>query len=82
MMYRAVLFWVNMVIRLVLWGGLLILGFWIWSRGVDGFMDDVGGLFEHWTGEYEKYGGEIKKFQQQQEGQIRMKTEQKRRGWR
>ncbi|KAF2833231.1 hypothetical protein CC86DRAFT_365182 [Ophiobolus disseminans] len=82
MMYRAVIFWVNMVIRLVFWGSIVVLGLWVWNRGVDGFVDDISGLFEYWTGEYEKYSGEVKKFQQQEKGQIRMKTEQKRRGWR
>jgi hypothetical protein len=82
MMYRAVMFWVNMVLRLVFWGSILLLGFWVWNRGVDGFVDDISGLMQHWTGEYEKYSGEIKKFQEQKEGQIRNKAAQRQRGWR
>jgi hypothetical protein len=82
MMYRAVMFWVNMVLRLVFWGSILLLGFWVWNRGVDGFVDDISGLLQHWTGEYEKYSGEIKKFQEQKEGQIRNKAAQRQRGWR
>jgi len=82
MMYRMVMFWVNMVVRLVFWGSFVILGLWVWNRGVDGFLDDLSGLFEYWTGEYEKYSGEVKHFQQQQKGQIKMKADQKRRGWR
>ncbi|KAH8731172.1 nuclear pore assembly and biogenesis-domain-containing protein, partial [Phaeosphaeriaceae sp. PMI808] len=82
MMYRAVLFWINMAIRLALWGGLLVLGTWIWSRGVDGFIEDVSGMVEHWSGEYEKYSEEVKSFREQDRAQIRMKAETKRRGWR
>lgn len=82
MMYRAVMFWVNMVLRLVLWGSVVVLGLWVWNRGLDGFVDDVSGLMEYWGGEYEKYSGEVKKFQEQKEGQIRMKAEQRKRGWR
>jgi hypothetical protein len=81
MMYRAVMFWVNMALRLVFWGAIVVLGMWVWNRGVDGFVDDVGGLMEYWTGQYEKYSGEVKVVKEQKEGQIRMKAEQKRR-WR
>jgi hypothetical protein len=81
MMYRAVMFWVNMALRLVFWGAIVVLGMWVWNRGVDGFVDDVGGLMEYWTGQYEKYSGEVKMVKEQKEGQIRMKAEQKRR-WR
>jgi hypothetical protein len=81
MMYRAVMFWVNMALRLVFWGAIVMLGMWLWNRGVDGFVDDVGGLVEYWTGQYEKYSGEVKMAKEQKEGQIRMKAEQQRR-WR
>lgn len=82
MMYRAVIFWVNMAVRLVFWGGIVVLGLWVWNRGVDGFVDDVSGLMEYWTGQYEKYSGEVKMFQEQKEAQIRMKAQPKKRGWR
>lgn len=81
MMYRAVMFWINMAIRLVLWGSIILLGLWVWNRGVDGFVDDVSGLVQHWTGEYEKYTGEVKKYREQNDNQIRMKANQ-RQGWR
>jgi hypothetical protein len=83
MMYRAVIFWVNLVLRLIFWGGAVVLGFWIYQRGPDGFIEDVTDLGHKWWGEYEKYSGEVKAFQQQQEHQVRMKAGQKqKRGWR
>ncbi|RYO29253.1 hypothetical protein AA0111_g6279 [Alternaria arborescens] len=33
MMYRAVIFWVNLALRLVFWGGILVVGFWVYNRG-------------------------------------------------
>jgi hypothetical protein len=83
MMYRAVMFWVNMAIRLVFWGALIVLGFWVWNRGIDGFVDDVSGLGEHWMGQYQKYSDEVKMFKGEKEEQIRVKAVQnKRGGWR
>lgn len=84
MMYRAVLFWVNMVFRLVLWGGIGLIGLWVYNRGVDGFVQDVQELATKWAGEYEKYSGEVKQYQQAQEAQIRMQAKQQggKRGWR
>lgn len=81
MAYRAVMFWVNMVIRLVIWGSIVVLGMWIWNRGPEGFYEDICGLGEFWMGEYEKYSGEVKSFREQEQGQINMKAEQRRRGW-
>lgn len=82
MAYRAVMFWVNMLIRLVFWGAIVVVGMWVWNRGIDGFVEDVGGLFDFWSGEYERYSGEVKGWQEREKGQIRMKAEQKRKGWR
>lgn len=82
MMYRAVMFWINMALRLVFWGAIAVLGLWIWNRGVDGFVEDVSGLGEYWVGEYEKYSGEVKKFQGQKEEQIRVQAHKRGRGWR
>ena len=44
MMYRAVIFWVNLALRLVFWGGILVVGFWVYNRGPEGFVEDVQGL--------------------------------------
>jgi hypothetical protein len=82
MMYRAVMFWVNMVIRLVFWGSIVVLGMWVYNRGVDGFVDDISGLVEYWSGEYDKYSGEVRRFKESDQEQIQIKAEQRRRGWR
>lgn len=84
MMYRAVLFWVSLVFRLVLWGGLGLIGLWVYNRGVDGFVQDVQDLAQRWAGEYEKYSGEVRRYQQDQEAQIRLQAKQQGggRGWR
>lgn len=84
MMYRAVLFWVNLVFRLILWGGIAVIGLWIYNRGPDGFVNDVQDLVHTWAGEYEKYSSEVKRFQQDQEAQIRLQAKKQggRKGWR
>lgn len=82
MAYRAVMFWVNMLLRLVFWGAIVVLGMWVYNRGVDGFVEDISGLVEYWMGEYEKYSGEVKGFRERERSQINVKAEQRRRGWR
>lgn len=81
MMYRAVLFWVKLVFRLAVLGAIMVLGLWMYNRGVDGFIEDVQALGEKWAGDYEKYTGEVKKYQAQKEAQIRMQAANKGRGW-
>ncbi|KAF2472276.1 uncharacterized protein BDR25DRAFT_303001 [Lindgomyces ingoldianus] len=67
MAYRAVMFWVKLIFRLVVWGSVAGIALWVWQRGPDGFVDDVQGLFEFWQERYEEYAGEVKRFQKQQE---------------
>jgi len=83
MLYRTVMFWVRLVFRLAFWAAIVGVGFWVAKRGPEGFVEDVQGLAEYWVAEYHRYSTEIKGFQQQNEGQIRMKAQkQKKRGWR
>ncbi|KAF2856116.1 hypothetical protein T440DRAFT_438803 [Plenodomus tracheiphilus IPT5] len=82
MLYRAVLFWINLALRLVFWGAVVGLGVWVWSRGPEGFVQDVQGLGEYWVGEYRRYSGEVEGFRRQKEEQIRMQAARKGRGWR
>lgn len=81
MMYQLVLFWFNMAKRLVVYGTILVLGLWVYNRGPEGFIEDVSGLAEYWMGEYEKYSTEVKGFRELEKSQIKMKAEQRRRGW-
>jgi hypothetical protein len=84
-MYRAVIFWVKLALQMVLWGGILVVGLWVYNRGLEGFVEDAQGLIEYWLGQYEMYSQEVKGFQQQKESQIRMKAsaqQQNGKGWR
>ncbi|CBX92596.1 hypothetical protein IAQ61_006016 [Plenodomus lingam] len=84
MMYRAVLFWINLALRLAFWGGVLALGMWVWTRGPEGFVEDVTGLTEYWLAEYRRFSGEVEGFRRQKEEQIRLQAARKGagRGWR
>lgn len=82
MLYRAVLFWINLALRLAFWGGILALGMWVWTRGPEGFVEDVTDLGEYWMGEYQRYSGEVAGFKRQKEEQIRLQAAKKGRGWR
>ncbi|KAF2706837.1 hypothetical protein K504DRAFT_459258 [Pleomassaria siparia CBS 279.74] len=74
MAYRAVMFWVTLALRLAVWGVVGLVGFWIYTRGLDGFTEDVQDWAQYWSGEYDRYSSEVKRFQKQQEGKIRSKT--------
>jgi hypothetical protein len=74
MAYRAIMFWVYLVFRLAFWIAIGLTGYWVYTRGVDGFVEDVTGLAEYWSGEYEKYSGEVKRYKGMQEGRLRAQT--------
>ncbi|KAH5988565.1 hypothetical protein HBI82_204080 [Parastagonospora nodorum] len=82
MMYRAVMFWINMFIRIAIWGSVLVVGLWVYNRGPEGFVEDVSGLAEFWMGEFQKYTGEVKEYRESEKSQIKMKAEQRKKGWR
>ena len=71
MAYRAVLFWVKLVVRLVIWGSLAAMALWIWTRGADGFVEDVQHLIGYWLGEYERFKDEAKGWQSYEEAKVR-----------
>ena len=77
------MFWVYLVFRLAFWIMIGLTGYWVYKRGVDGFVEDVTGLAEYWSGEYERYSGEAKRFKGMQEGKLRAKTRTPKRqtGW-
>lgn len=66
------MFWIHLVLRLMFWGAIISVGLWVYGRGLDGFTEDVQDLAEYWTAEYQKYSGEVKRFQTMKENQIRM----------
>lgn len=53
MAWQALMFWVRLARRVVFWGGLAALGFWLYNRGVDGAVDDAGQWANVWSKEYE-----------------------------
>ncbi len=52
MAWRAMVFWLNLAAKIVFWGSMVMLVTWIWTRGPDGFMDDVKDLVVFWSKEY------------------------------
>ncbi|KAF2733189.1 hypothetical protein EJ04DRAFT_535620 [Polyplosphaeria fusca] len=85
MAYRAVMFWINLVFKLAFYVVIAAVGIWVYNRGVDGFAEDVQKLAEFWGGEYEKYSGEVRRFQQEEQAKATAKgygyKEEKRRLW-
>lgn len=83
MVYRTIMFWVRMALQLVFWGAVIVVGYWIWSRGPEGFIEDVQGLGGYWMGEYERFSGEARALKMQKDSQIRQEAGRKKgRGWR
>ncbi|KAF2018690.1 hypothetical protein BU24DRAFT_418214 [Aaosphaeria arxii CBS 175.79] len=70
MAYRAVLFWVRLVLRIAFWGTVGFVGVWIYKRGVDGFIDDVEGLARFWWGEWERFEGDVRDNRRRKEEEI------------
>ena len=54
----------------------------MYNRGPEGFVEDVSGLAEFWMGEFQKYTGEVKEYRESEKSQIKMKAEQRKKGWR
>lgn len=52
MLWQTLMFWVRLTRRLVFWGGLAALGLWVWSRGPEGVVEDVGFWRARWGEEY------------------------------
>lgn len=77
MAYRAVLFWIRLAFRLAFWGAVVGVGFWVWSRGVDGFVEDVGELAGFWWGEYERWKGEVEGWRGVEEEKVWGKVRQR-----
>lgn len=52
MLVNTVMFWIRLAARVAFWGGLAIVGFWMWSRGPEGVIEDLGFWSGRWTEEY------------------------------
>ncbi|KAH9827109.1 Nuclear pore assembly and biogenesis [Teratosphaeria destructans] len=53
MLWQTLTFWLRLVRRTLFWGMLVSLGFWVYARGVEGVVEDVGLWKERWWEEYE-----------------------------
>jgi hypothetical protein len=78
MAYRAVLFWISLAYKLFMFSLVVTIGFWIYNRGPEGFMDDVGNMGNYWMAQYEKFSDEVNYYQSQKEEHIHR---QQNRGW-
>ncbi|KAF2691087.1 hypothetical protein K458DRAFT_474066 [Lentithecium fluviatile CBS 122367] len=78
MAYRAVIFWVKLVVKVVFSVAVLGVGFWMWNRGLDGFVEDLQGLAEYYMREYERFKGEANGWQMQEEAKVRFQAGQPR----
>ncbi|KAF2430600.1 hypothetical protein EJ08DRAFT_239079 [Tothia fuscella] len=78
MLWRAVVFWVKLATRIVFWGGIAVLGCWVYVRGVEGVVEDVGSAVGKWRGEYDRYSrlaGDAKVLHQRGGGGARGRRE-------
>lgn len=53
MLWQAVMFWVRLATRIAFWSGAIVLLLWVFNRGVDGVVEDVGYWTRIWNGEYQ-----------------------------
>ena len=55
---RYIVYWINMALKLALWVSVGILGFYVYQRGMEQTVEDVGWLLG-WLGEMENQGERI-----------------------
>jgi hypothetical protein len=58
MLYQTLIFWIRMAWRLVFWGGLVVLGLWMYNRGPEGVGEDIQYWTEVWMQEREHWKNE------------------------
>jgi hypothetical protein len=52
---NAVLFWVYLFAKIVFYGSLILVGFYVYQRGPEGALKDMNAFVNRWNGEYEKH---------------------------
>ncbi|EOD47094.1 hypothetical protein GTA08_BOTSDO05432 [Neofusicoccum parvum] len=77
-LYRAVMFWITLAFRLVFWGTVVVVGLFVWSRGVEGAVQDFLTWGRYWAGvwqsEYDRFQEQLevaRAYQQQQQAFAR-----------
>ena len=49
MLLSTVMFWLRLAARILFWGSLAIVGLWMWTRGPEGILDDLGYWGRAWS---------------------------------
>lgn len=73
MLWQSVLFWFRLAKKIIFWGGLLVLGTWLYVRGLEGVVEDLGYWQGQWRGEYAVW--------KERERLARLGRQQGRGGW-
>ncbi|KAF2461074.1 hypothetical protein BDY21DRAFT_138385 [Lineolata rhizophorae] len=55
MLYRAVVFWVSLTLRLLFWLAVAGAALYLWDRGFDGTVADAEYLVGYWWDEYRRF---------------------------
>jgi hypothetical protein len=55
MLLSTVMFWLRLAFRVLFWGSLAIVGLWMWTRGPEGILEDLGYWGRAWTEEYKYF---------------------------
>jgi hypothetical protein len=53
MLYQTFVFWLRMAWRIVFWGSLAALALWMYHRGPEGAVEDVGYWWNVWNQDYD-----------------------------
>jgi len=51
MLWRAVVFWIQLATRIIFWGFIVAFGCWVWIRGPEGVIEDASVFIGTWKGE-------------------------------
>jgi hypothetical protein len=54
MLLSTVMFWFRLATKIIFWGSLAIAGLWMWTRGPEGVLEDLGHWGGMWTEEYKQ----------------------------
>lgn len=55
MLWRAFIFWVSLAIKAVVGLSIAFLAVWIFTRGPEGFVEDIQEVGSYWMQEYDRY---------------------------
>ena len=50
MLRRTIIYWISVALRLALWGGVALLGFYVYQRGVEQSVEDLGWILGYLGG--------------------------------